>query len=88
MPEGESNVRTIVESLGRKFTPLRADFSVREQVTELGEDLAGRGVDILINNGGTIRRAAAAVHSDEDFDYVVDVNLRSTSSWPARSAAR
>jgi len=78
MPEGASAVRTVVEALGRKFTPLCADFSVREQVTELAEDLAGRGVDILINNGGTIRRAPAAEHSDEDFDYVVDVNLRST----------
>lgn len=78
MPEGESEARTVVESLGRKFTPLCADFSVRTEVTALAEDLAGRGVDILVNNGGTIRRAPAAVHSDDDFDYVVDVNLRAT----------
>ena len=78
MPDGDSPVRTAVEAQGRKFTPLRADFAVRAQVTELAEDLAGRGVDILINNGGTIRRAPAAQHTDEDFDYVVDVNLRST----------
>jgi 2-dehydro-3-deoxy-D-gluconate 5-dehydrogenase len=78
MPNGDSDARTVVESRGRLFTPLRADFSVREQVTALAADLAGRGVDILVNNGGTIRRAPAAVHSDEDFDYVVDVNLRAT----------
>jgi 2-deoxy-D-gluconate 3-dehydrogenase len=78
MPDGESDVRTVVESLGRKFIPMRADFSVRAEVTELAEDLAGRGVDILINNSGTIRREPAAVHTDEDFDYVMDVNLRST----------
>jgi len=78
MPQGESAVRTAVESVGRKFVPIQADFSVREEVTELAENLAGRGVDILINNGGTIRRAPAAEHTDEDFDYVVDVNLRST----------
>src|SRR6185436_510604 len=58
--------------------PLKADFSVREQVTALAADLAGRDVDVLVNNGGTIRRAPAAEHTDEDFDYVVDVNLRST----------
>ena len=78
MPDGDSDVRTVVEGLGRKFTALCADFSVREQVTALAEDLAGRNVDILINNGGTIRRAPAARHCDEDFDYVLDVNLRST----------
>jgi 2-deoxy-D-gluconate 3-dehydrogenase len=78
MPMGESDARTAVEGLGRKFTPICADFSVRSEVTELAENLAARGVDILINNGGTIRRAPAALHTDEDFDYVVDVNLRST----------
>lgn len=78
MPAGESAARTAIESLGRKFTPLLADFAVREQITELAATLAGMDVDILINNGGTIRRAPAAVHSDEDFDYVLDVNLRST----------
>jgi 2-dehydro-3-deoxy-D-gluconate 5-dehydrogenase len=78
MPSGDSAVRAVVEGLGRKFTPLCADFSVREEVTALAAELAGRNVDILINNGGTIRRAPAAFHSDEDFDYVVDVNLRST----------
>jgi len=78
MPDGASDVRTVVEGLGRTFTPLRADFSVRAQLTALAADLAGRRVDILINNAGTIRRAPAADHTDEDFDYVVDVNLRST----------
>ncbi|MCL3859499.1 SDR family oxidoreductase [Actinotalea sp. K2] len=78
MPEGDSEVRTLVEGLGRTFTPLRTDFSVREQVTALAAELVAREVDILVNNGGTIRRTPAAVHSDEDFDYVVDVNLRAT----------
>ena len=78
MPDGESDVRSVVEGLGRKFTPVCADFSVREEVAALAADLAGRNVDILINNGGTIRRAPAALHCDEDFDYVLDVNLRST----------
>lgn len=76
MAEGPSDARTVVEAQGRTFTPLRADFSVRAEVTELATDLAGRHVDILVNNGGTIRRTPAAVHSDEDFDYVMDVNLR------------
>ena len=40
-------MRTVVEGLGRKFTPLCADFSVRAEVTlPFAEDLAGLGVDI------------------------------------------
>src|SRR5665811_1202149 len=78
MPEGESDGRTVVEGQGRMFTPLCADFSVREQVTATAAELTRRKVDILINNAGSIRRAPAADHTDEDFDYVVDVNLRAT----------
>jgi 2-dehydro-3-deoxy-D-gluconate 5-dehydrogenase len=78
LPLGESPARTTVEARGRTFTALRADLSVREEVAALAADLAGREVDILINNGGTIRRTPAAMHSDEDFDYVLDVNLRAT----------
>ncbi|NMR18748.1 SDR family oxidoreductase [Cellulomonas fimi] len=77
MPTGASDARDAVEGHGRTFTPLQADFGDRAQVAALAADLAGRGVDILVNNGGTIRRAPAAQHPDEDFDHVVDVNLRS-----------
>ena len=34
-------------------------------------------IDILINNAGTIRRAPAAEHSDEDWDLVLAVDLSS-----------
>jgi 2-deoxy-D-gluconate 3-dehydrogenase len=76
MPQGDSDARTAVETQGRTFTPLTCDFSDRAQVTALAADLAARKVDILVNNGGTIRRTPAAMHSDEDFDHVMDVNLR------------
>ncbi|WP_246573490.1 SDR family oxidoreductase [Kineosporia corallincola] len=78
LPLGESTARTTVERVGRAFTPLRVDLSNRDEVNRLAADLAGRQVDILVNNGGTIRRAPAAEHSDDDFDHVMDVNLRST----------
>ncbi|GAB7193199.1 2-dehydro-3-deoxy-D-gluconate 5-dehydrogenase KduD [Kineococcus sp. NUM-3379] len=76
LPDGDSDVRSAVEAAGRRFTPLRADLADRAQVSALAADLAARGVDILVNNGGTIRRRPAAEHPDEDFDHVVDVNLR------------
>lgn len=72
-----SEVSRCVEALGRSFVGLQADFADRAQVTELGEDLATRGVDILVNNAGTIKRAPAAEHSNEYWDEVLAVNLSS-----------
>ncbi|MFH5821017.1 SDR family oxidoreductase [Georgenia sp. AZ-5] len=78
MPTGPSEVRSAVEEAGRTFTPLRADFADRDAVAALAADLAAREVDILVNNGGTIRRTPATLHSDADFDVVMDINLRAT----------
>jgi 2-dehydro-3-deoxy-D-gluconate 5-dehydrogenase len=42
-----------------------------------GQDLfAGKGYDILINNAGIIRRADAVDFSEDDWDAVMDVNLK------------
>jgi 2-deoxy-D-gluconate 3-dehydrogenase len=76
LPDGDSPLRAAVEGRGRTFIPLRADLAVREQVRSLAADLASRDVDILVNNAGTIRRIPAAEHPDEDFDHVLEVNLR------------
>lgn len=78
LPAGDSDARSAVEAAGRSFTPISADFADRAVVTDLAADLAAREVDILINNGGTIRRTPAVHHSDRDFDEVMDINLRTT----------
>lgn len=75
---GASEARAAVERHGRAFTPMRADLGDRGAVTALAADLAARRVDMLVNNAGVIRRAPAAVHHDEDFDLVLEVNLRAT----------
>lgn len=79
MPMGESELRAACEGADVDFTPLRADLSDREAVSKLASKLVHEEIDILVNNGGTIRRAPAAEHSDVDFDYVMEVNLR--SAW-------
>ncbi|QFZ21007.1 SDR family oxidoreductase [Saccharothrix syringae] len=80
MPEGDGPARGAVEGEGRVFTPVRTDLADPAQVTALGALLAEREVDVLVNNGGTIRRAPAAEHADADFDHVLSVNLRATWS--------
>lgn len=75
--DGDSPVRRVVESHGRSFHGIAADFSDRGAVTALAAELVTLDADVLVNNGGTIRRAPAAQYSDEDWDHVIDVNLRS-----------
>lgn len=52
---------------------VRLDFSDPMAAREV---FAGRRIDILINNAGTIRRADALDFSEEDWDAVMDVNLK------------
>jgi len=75
--EEDSEVERAVRALGRSFEGLRVDLSDRAATTQLAADLAARdrGVDVLVNNAGTIRRAPAAEHPDSDFDHVLEVNL-------------
>jgi 2-deoxy-D-gluconate 3-dehydrogenase len=66
-----------IKSLGVRSLCLGADLSDRHAADTLVErtvDRMGR-LDILVNNAGIIRRAPAAVHSDEDWDAVIEVNL-------------
>jgi 2-dehydro-3-deoxy-D-gluconate 5-dehydrogenase len=75
-PEG-SAVGAAVEALGRRFEARAVDFADRAAVTALGEELAERRVDVLVNNAGTIERAPAAEHPLELWDRVLEVDLSS-----------
>jgi 2-deoxy-D-gluconate 3-dehydrogenase len=74
-----SEIEKEVTALGRKFRAYACDFSDREALKSFLSTVVTEEpvIDILIANAGTIRRAPAAVHSDEDWDHVMDVNLRS-----------
>ncbi|MEJ2211701.1 MAG: 2-dehydro-3-deoxy-D-gluconate 5-dehydrogenase KduD [Anaerolineae bacterium] len=69
-----------VEALGRRFLPVECDLlaasvadleaAVARVVDELG------GLDILVNNAGIIRRAPALEFDEQDWDDVIQVNLK------------
>ena len=69
-----------VEALGRHFMNISLDLSqassddlnttVASVVSELG------GLDILINNAGIIRRTPALDFSEDDWDSVLQINLK------------
>lgn len=71
-----------VKAKNRKGAALSGDLSDRATPARLvGSVLERFGrIDILVNNAGTIRRAPAVEHSDEDWDFVLNVNLTSVFS--------
>ena len=72
-----------VESLGRRFLGIRADLgasgSVAKNMKVIAEEVFRElgGFDILVNNAGIIRREESLDFSEEDWDAVMDVNLKS-----------
>jgi len=79
----------MVRSAGRMATLIDADLAsiapvagiVERTVAELGR------IDILVNNAGIIRRADALDFSEDDWDSVIDTNLKSVF-FLAQAAAR
>ena len=78
-----------VQALGRRFLALQADLSTLEPIARIvGDTVAELGaIDILVNNAGLIRRADAVDFSEQDWDAVVDVNLKS-AFFLAQAAGR
>lgn len=69
-----------VTALGRRFTAIQADLSQQASYDALVQEVVSRmgHVDILVNNAGTIRRADALNFSEQDWDDVINLNLKAT----------
>jgi len=67
----------IAAANGNRTALFTADLADRAAADRLVADtLSAFGrIDILINNAGIIRRHAAAQHTDEEWDVVIEVNL-------------
>jgi 2-deoxy-D-gluconate 3-dehydrogenase len=70
---------TKVQALGRRAVFISADLSTIEPVDRVVGETVEKlgGLDILVNNAGIIRRADAVDFTEEDWDAVVDTNLKS-----------
>jgi 2-dehydro-3-deoxy-D-gluconate 5-dehydrogenase len=69
----------LVRAAGRRAALIGADLSTIAPVREVVEGTLAElgGLDILVNNAGIIRRADAVDFTEEDWDAVVDTNLKS-----------
>jgi len=68
-----------IRALGRRAFAFQADLSDRDAPNAILNAVISsfKRADILVNNAGIIRRADALDYSDEDWDEVLEVNLRS-----------
>jgi 2-deoxy-D-gluconate 3-dehydrogenase len=66
-------------ALGRRAEIVSADLSTIEPVQRVIAETLEKlgGLDILVNNAGIIRRADSVDFTEEDWDAVIDTNLKS-----------
>lgn len=67
-----------VGKLGRKAVTVESDVTRKKEVENLFEIAVAsfKKVDILVNNAGTTRNAKLLETTEEDWDFVQDVNLK------------
>jgi len=68
-----------VQAIGRRAELIPADLATIEPIQRVVDETLGRfgRLDILVNNAGIIRRADAVDFTEEDWDAVIDTNLKS-----------
>ena len=72
----ESEIAREIGGLGGTFHAYQCDFKDRKALYDFIKKLNTEHpvIDILINNAGTIKRAAAVEHEDDLWDEVIEVN--------------
>lgn len=79
--EGAAETKALCEKEGAKVCVFKADVSDSEACGKVVSELAsvtGGHIDVLVNNAGITRDGLAIRMTDEDFDKVIDANLKGT----------
>ncbi|MFY8155604.1 MAG: SDR family NAD(P)-dependent oxidoreductase, partial [Rhabdaerophilum sp.] len=73
-----AETEALIRQVGGHCRSLKADLGQADQRQALIEQAAGAfgPLDILVNNAGIIRRADALEFSEQDWDEVMDLNLK------------
>ncbi len=73
-----SEVKNEIEGLGRRVLPLKCDVSkitdVKNIINKILKEF--KKIDILVNNAGITIRKEAVKYSDNDWDRVINTNLK------------
>ena len=78
IPENIEDVAQAVAELGRASVAVKADVSRKQEVDRLVSTAINEfgKVDILVNNAGIMRDAPLLEMTEEDWDAVIDVDLK------------
>jgi 2-deoxy-D-gluconate 3-dehydrogenase len=68
-----------IQALGRRTCQIQANLLHADSVSKIVDTTVKElgGIDILINNAGTIRRAPVLEFSEKDWDEVIQINQKS-----------
>ena len=79
LEKAEETVREI-ETIGRRAMAIRADVANTNDVERMVEAILGRfgQIDILVNNAGITRDKLILRMTEEDWDAVLNINLKGT----------
>ncbi len=74
-----TQTRDEIETLGRQYDEIQADLSQTSSAAQVvAQASAFHGhIDILVNNSGIIKRNDSLAYTEEEWDLVVDLNLKS-----------
>ncbi len=80
LPAAEALAAEIAEEFGAGAVAVAANVAVEDEANALVAAAieAFGSVDVLVNNAGITRDGLAARMGDEDFDAVIDINLKGT----------
>ncbi len=69
-----------IESAGGKAFPVKADVRHRGEIDHMVQEAIRKfgGVHILVNNAGVVSRKPAEELSEEEWERVIDINLKGT----------
>lgn len=69
-----------IENAGGKATAMQCDISDFNKCSEFTNEIKGRfgSIDILVNNAGITRDGLCMAMKEEDFDAVINTNLKGT----------
>jgi 2-dehydro-3-deoxy-D-gluconate 5-dehydrogenase len=85
---GAPETQERVLGLGRRFLGIEADLGSTKPIQGIAEQaLAFGGLDILVNNAGIIRRNDSVDFTEDDWNAVIDTNLKS-AFFLAQAAGR